>query len=86
MSLPQFMPSTFKKKSDSWYNGNQQSTYELCIYVQRKLNKNDTWVKKLYSTIKLDSHNFGNYAGLNNWSHTFTQTQLDNFICLTKNL
>ena len=80
MNLPQFMPSTFKKKSDSWYNGNQQSTYELCIYVQRKLNKNDSWMENLYNKVKGDSYNYGNYAALNNWSHTFTDTQLNNFI------
>lgn len=80
MDLPKFMPSTFKKEFNSWYNANQQSTYELCIYVQHKLNKDNIWMENLYNTVKGDSDNYGNYAGLNNWSHTFTDIQLNNFI------
>ena len=80
MDLPKFMPSTFKKEFNSWYNANQQSTYELCIYVQDKLNKDNIWMENLYNTVKGDSDNYGNYAGLNNWSHTFTDIQLNNFI------
>jgi hypothetical protein len=83
MNLPEYFGSTFKKKDNQWFNGNQQSTYELCICVQRKLKKDDTWMKNLYNTIRQDRQStYGSYAGLNNWSHTFTDVQLGEFIKL----
>jgi hypothetical protein len=88
MSLPDYIPKLFKKgqNSTTWYNGNQQSTYELCAYVQRHLNKDGAWLDVLYTTVKNNSDKFGVYAGLNNWSHQFTDSQLTDFINLVNTL
>jgi hypothetical protein len=89
MNLPEYFPKSFKKVNDKWHAGNQISTYELCGHIKRELNKNDNWMNNLYNTLKDDSVNkvftYGTYAGLNNWSPTFTDKQLEEFISLVKN-
>lgn len=88
MILPDYIPGLFKKEQNStiWYNGNQQSSYELCGYVQRHFGKDDAWLDVLYTTIKNNSDKYGVYAGLDNWSHQFTDSQLTNFINLVNTL
>ena len=88
MNKPDYLPNLFKKKNNIWYNCNQQSSYELCIYISSyKFKKtDDEWIKKIHQAIKSDTHKYGKYAGLNNWSHTFTDIQLKNFDNLIKNM
>lgn len=78
---PDYMPQLFLKNntSNTWYNRNQQSTYELCCYIRRKLNKTGEWSDKLYDTVKNDQMKYGTYAGLDNWSHIFTDSQFVHF-------
>ena len=84
MILPKYIPASIKKdiKTNTWYFGNQISTYELCIRIQSTLNKDDEWLDNLYNTVKLNPLNYGTYAGNNNWSPVFTDSQLTNFISL----
>ena len=90
MNLPKYFPTTFKKVNNEWYFGNQKSTYELCGHVQRHLGKDDVWMNNLYDTMKTDSVNkvlrYGTCAGLNDWSPTFTDEQLEKFISLVDNI
>jgi hypothetical protein len=79
-------PATFKNINNEWRFGNPTSTYELCGHIQRKLGKADAWKNNLYDTLKTDSDSkvfrYGTYAGLNDWSPTFTHGQLEEFISL----
>ena len=90
MNIPKYFPTTFKKVNNQWYFGNQISTYELCGHIQRHLGKDDAWMNNLYDTLKTDSVNkvlrYGTYAGLNDWSPTFTDEQLEKFISLVDNI
>jgi len=75
-------------KQDSrgyWYSGNQVSTYEIVTrlcHQDTSISKKtrDGWVTTLYGRVKSDPVRYGSYAGLNNWSPTFTETQLDSFL------
>jgi hypothetical protein len=91
MKLESYMPQLYNNQKGNWVNGNQQSTYELCIHIRRQLTNNtksyssdadDRWVTNLYNTVKNDPNTYGTYAGLDNWSHYFTDTQLENFYTL----
>ena len=90
MNIPKYFPTTFKKVNNQWYFGNQISTYELCGHIQRHIGKDNTWMNNLYDTLKTDSVNkvlrYGTYAGLNDWSPTFTDEQLEKFISLVHNI
>ena len=82
----QYLPGLFTKKGNYWYNGNQQSTYELCIYIQYKLNKSDEWMNNIYNIVKNDEKTYGTFADLNNWSHIFTDDQLNAFETLISSI
>ena len=93
--LKYYMPRLYNNKKGFWGNGNQQSTYELCIYIRRQLTNNnksysndedDQWVTNLYNTVKKDPNTYGTYAGLNSWSHYFTDKQLNNFYTLVESI
>ena len=86
--IPDYIPKLFLKhdNSNTWYNRNQQSTYELCSHIRRTLNKTDEWSDRLYDTVKNDSIKYGIYAGLDNWSHIFTDSQFVNFKNLVNTL
>ena len=67
-----------------WYSGNQVSTYEIVS----RLCHQDTSIPKatreenvenVYQKVKSDPEQYGSYAGLNDWSPTFTNAQLAAF-------
>lgn len=73
-----------------WYSGNQVSTYEIVS----RLGHQDTSIPKatreknittIYQAAKSDPERYGTYAGLNNWSPTFTDAQLKAFQELIQN-
>ena len=46
------------------------------------MNKSDEWMNNIYNIVKDDEKTYGTFAGLNNWSHRFTDNQLDAFNAL----
>lgn len=84
----------YKTHDDLWRNGNQQSTYELVIYVRRKLTNNTSsqttdidyqWIQHIYNIIRTHPKKYGNLALNDNWCHHFTDEQLQNFYDLVEN-
>lgn len=90
-----YIPQLYYKNHDNlWRNGNQQSTYELLIYVRRKLTDNTSsqtsdidcqWIQHIYNIIRTHPEKYGNLALNNNWCHHFTDEQLQNFYDLVEN-
>jgi hypothetical protein len=77
--------------SGYWYSGNQVSTYEIVTrlcHQDTSINKQtrEEWVHTMYRRVKSDPVRYGSYAGLNNWSPTFTETQLDAFLELIEEI
>ena len=84
------MEGMLKEKNGKWYFGNQVSTYELIIRQSRKQTKldkagKDRWVTEKYNIVKQNPNKYGTYAGLNDWSPTFTNAQLAAFNDLCQN-
>ena len=84
------MEGMLKEKNGTWKFGNQISTYELIIRQSRKhtnLDKasKDRWVTEKYNIVKQNPNKYGTYAGLNDWSPTFTNAQLAAFNDLCQN-
>ena len=84
----------YKTHDDLWRNGNQQSTYELVIYVRRKLTNNTSsqtteidyqWIQHIYDIIRTHPKKYGKLALNDNWCHHFTDEQLQNFYDLVEN-
>lgn len=83
----------YKTHDDLWRNGNQQSTYELVIYVRRKLTNNTSsettdidyqWIQHIYNIIRTHPKKYGKLALNDNWCHHFTDEQLQNFYDLVE--
>ena len=84
------MEGMLKEKNGTWKFGNQISTYELIIRQSRKQTKldkagKDRWVTEKYNIVKQNPNKYGTYAGLNDWSPTFTNAQLAAFNDLCQN-
>ena len=43
------------------------------------MNKSDEWMNNIYNIVKNDEKTYGTFADLNNWSHIFTDDQLNAF-------
>ena len=90
-----YIPQLYYKNHDNlWRNGNQQSTYELVIYVRRKLTNNTSsqtsdidyqWIQHIYDIIRTHPKKYGKLALNDNWCHHFTDEQLQNFYDLVEN-
>ena len=95
VSRKKYMPGLYYKRSNGfWRNGNQQSTYELCIYVRRQLTNNTSylttpgdskWCLRINNIMKEDPDKYGTYARNHNWCHHFTDIELQNFYDLVEN-
>jgi len=68
----------------NWYAGNQISTYELIGRLSRECgcDNRDKWLMKIYGIVQKNPELYGSYAGLNNWSPVYTDTQLKAFSTL----
>ena len=74
-----------KDTNNRWYFGNQVSTYELSLCVLRGHLKDPDYTQgalEIHDTVKKNSKVYGTYAGLNDWSPTVSDDQLDAFITL----
>lgn len=82
--FPNHPYAILRKKEDRtfWYCPNQRSTYELVSYLAWATSSSDTWLDTVYQTAKADPTSYGTYAGLNNWSPTYTDEQLLAFTAL----
>ena len=83
----------YKNSNDLWRNANQQSTWELCIYIRRALTDNTSsqsseedhqWVQYIYNIVRTHPNKYGYLAGNDDWCHHFTDEQLTNFYDLVE--
>lgn len=90
-----YLPKLYYKDNNHvWKNANQQSTFELCIYVRRSLTNNTSsqssdedykWIQYIYNIVRTHPKKYGNLAGNDDWCHYFTDDQLTNFYDLVEN-
>ena len=70
--------------SGNWYAVNQISSYELIIRLSHECapDDRDQWVVQIHDIVQKNPQVYGSYAGLNNWSPVYTDTQLQAFSTL----